>query len=346
MWLQRFSTFLLTHRWRALLLTFLITFVPIPLIGVIGIIIALFMTLMKGPGEGVLFMVAALLPYGLGFLIKDSTSVLPLMAGAAFVISIVVNVLSWVFAIMLYKKATWSQILQVAALLGVLAVSVIHLIYPNVDEWWAKELQEVRAIYAQTLKNATPAPTNTTPATTTDAAKAPSATNVAPVNTNANASATSNVTNIADDAELEAISTMTAKPYDVTGFLTAGILFFAILQLIFARWWQAAVYSPGALRKELYHIRLSKLAGVLFILSLVLAYLGNAVVLDIMPILYLLFAAAGLSLLHYVFKIVSPKTGWIWLTIVYLTMVVSIIMIALLGLIDIWFDLRVQVKKI
>jgi hypothetical protein len=51
--------------------------------------------------------------------------------------------------------------------------------------------------------------------------------------------------------------------------------------------------------KGLMMAYLSTLAGILFLASLVLAYLGNKVVLDVMPIVYGLFAAAGLSLIHY-----------------------------------------------
>ena len=56
------------------------------------------------------------------------------------------------------------------------------------------------------------------------------------------------------------------------------------------------IYNPGSLRKELHRIRLSQLAGLLFLISMVFSYLGNSVVLDIMPVLYMLFCAAGLSL--------------------------------------------------
>jgi len=34
-----------------------------------------------------------------------------------------------------------SVIIQIAALLGVLLVSVIHLVYPGIADWWGNQLQ-------------------------------------------------------------------------------------------------------------------------------------------------------------------------------------------------------------
>src|SRR5690606_19843174 len=81
----------------------------------------------------------------------------------------------------------------------------------------------------------------------------------------------------ATDSQLETINV--TKQF-ATGFMVMGILFNAILQLMVAAWWQASVFHPGSLKKQLHRIRLSQLAGLLFILSLVLSYLGNSVVID------------------------------------------------------------------
>lgn len=132
--------------------------------------------------------------------------------------------------------------------------------------------------------------------------------------------------------------------------MVTAILLLGLLQLIAARWWQTLVFTPGRLGKELQQIRLSKLAGVLFAASLVFSYLGNLVVLDIMPILYTLFGAAGLSLVHYFCRKMKSKTTWFWLMMLYFMIFfvfsVSIILLALLALFDIWLDFRKRFVQI
>jgi hypothetical protein len=311
MWLQRFTHYLLQHRYQAITLTFLVTFIPI--LSIFGILIAALVTLCKGVVEGAVFMLAASLPYVITFVISgNDTATIPLALWAAMGVAVLSNVLTWAFAVMLLRQATWGLIIQLAALLGVLVVSVIHLVYPDVATWWGTQLQAY-ATHAQ-----------------------------AAVATALKGTATST-----NEAQLEVINA--SKQY-ATGSMTAIILINAILQLLVARWWQVLVFAPGTLRRELHRIRLSQLAGVLFILSLAISYWGNAVVLDIMPILYALFCAAGLSLIHYLFGLMRSPTVWFWLSLLYITLIFSIptsvIVVAILALVDIWFDFRKRFRSV
>lgn len=309
--LQRFTNYLLRHRWQALALTFVSTFIPI--VGILGILIAALMTLVRGIAEGALFTLAATLPYFFSFLLNGGDAPVPLVAWAAVGVAVLSNMLTWVFGSMLYKRATWGLIFQVAALMGVLVISVIHLIYPQVADWWGQQLQsyyEQAATVTNMLKKTATAPQ-------------PS------------------------ESQLEAINI--TKQY-ATGLMTAAILFNAILQLIAARWWQAVVFRPGSLRMELHNIRLSQLAGFLFVTSLAVSFFGNSVISDMMPVLYLLFAAAGLSIIHYYFGLMRSPTVWFWLSFMYLVLIyslpVSVWILAMLGLLDIWLDIRKRYKKV
>ncbi|TAK76923.1 MAG: hypothetical protein EPO11_03425 [Gammaproteobacteria bacterium] len=300
--LQRITNYLLTHRWQTVVLTFAITFIPV--IGTLGILIAALVTLRKSILEGAMLAIAATLPYAMVFFLPGRLEPsAALVTWATMGVAIASNFFTWVTAVMLRKQATFSTIFQVSALVGVLIVSVIHLINPNVADWWGQALQA----YYQEVQTAT------------GVFKTP-------------------------EAQIEAINT--TKEY-ATGLMTAAILFSALIQLIAARWWQATVFSPGSLRRELCHIRLSPLAGVLFVISLVLSYLGNSVVLDIMPILYLLFCAAGLSVVHYLFGLMHSPTRWFWVLLLYLTLIfswpVSVMVISLIALLDIGLDVRKRV---
>lgn len=309
MWLYRYTNYLLRHRWISLLLTLVITCVPI--IGIIGILIAALVTLVKGIAEGALFTAAATLPYLVSFFFSGSAEeTIPLVLWAALGVAVLSNLLTWIFAIMLRRQTSWGTILQVAALAGVLVISVIHLVYPGVTDWWGSQLQ---SYYDKTQSLA-------------GVLKSPV---------------------VSREAQLESINI--TKQY-ATGLMVAAILFNALFQLVVARWWQGVLFNPGSLGRELRHIRLSRLAGVLFIVSLVLFYLGNSVVLDIMPILYMLFGVAGLSLIHYLFRLMPSRSTWFWMMMLYLALIIalpiSMIIVSFLALIDVWFDARKRIKKI
>ncbi|OGT34984.1 MAG: hypothetical protein A3F11_12080 [Gammaproteobacteria bacterium RIFCSPHIGHO2_12_FULL_37_14] len=309
MWLQRFTNYILYNRWQTIALVFFGTFIPI--FGMIGILIATLVTLRKNIIEGAILVVAATVPYAISFYFSDHYhKAAPIAMWAAISVAILSNVLTWIFAVMLRQRSSWSQILQIAALLGVLVISVIHLVYPDITDWWGTQLQ---SYYHQAL--ATPGLLKSHIGSS--------------------------------EVQLETINA--TKQY-ATGLIVVGILFNAILQLIFARWWQAIIFQPRSLHKELQNIRLSQLAGILFAASLVLSYLGNSVVLDIMPVLYMLFGMAGLSLIHCLFKLMRSPSAWFWLLVFYMILIfslpISIIMVAVLALFDVWLDIRNRFKKL
>jgi cytochrome c oxidase subunit IV len=319
MQLMRFTNYMLQHRIQFLigmmLLACLSILDPTGVIGSIvattGILIAAFMTLSRGGLEGLFFTIAATLPYVVVFYAYEKqNNTIPLFFWIALLVAILSNIVTLIAATMLQRQMRWSVIIQLATLSGVLVVSLLHLIYPDIANWWSEQLQlSVTQLAAVTGKSAQ--------------ASVPS-----------------------QDARLEFIN---LTKYYATGLLIACILFEGFFQLALARWWQAAVFAPGALRKELHHIRLSPLAGVLFVVSIVLSYLGNSTVLDIMPIVYLLFCVAGLSLVHYFFGLMTSPTKWFWLMLLYTTLLLSMpvgaMLVAMIGLADVWMDMRRRFTK-
>jgi hypothetical protein len=305
----RFTHYLLNHRLIAIVFVFLSTFVPI--VGVFGILYAGLVTLRKGIVQGGIMMVAATLPYLISFYFSHGQDLgVSFILWVAVGIAVLSNVLTWVLAAMLQHHMSWSKLLQTTALIGVLFVSIVHLANPNIGDWWGEQLR----LYFDKV------------ATLTDMMQSKAV--------------------ISPDMQMETINA--TKQY-ATGLVTMAVLFNALLQLVASRWWQVSLFHPGLLRRELHTIRLSHLAGGLFVLSLVFAYMGNHVVLDMMPILYMLFGAAGLSLVHYLFNLVGSTTKWFWLSLFYMTLIIalptSVILVGLLGLADVWFDIRKRLKK-
>lgn len=303
MFLRRFTDFVLQSRVQAMAVAFLTAFIPV--IGSISALIATLVTLRKGAVEGALVFIAATLPYILTYFASSNPS--ELLAFGMLGMMIAGNVVTWFFAVLLRQYSNWNITLEIAALVGLISIALLHLIYPNIQSWWAAQLGAYFTKTAETL-----------------AAMGP----------------TGESHMLPKDAQLQIIAT--AKRY-ATGFVVASVLFNALLQLAMGRWWQAVMFNPGGLRVELHQIRLSHLSGIIFLIGMMLAYWGNEIALDVMPILYGVFFIAGLSLLHYLIGAIR-KNNWLWLIAAYAGIIwlfpLSFILISIIALLDTWADFR------
>jgi hypothetical protein len=279
---------------------FILAFIPV--VGMISIIIGALVTLRKGAFEGALVVLAATLPYVLTYFVSgaESEGQMAILMLLVFMIS---NGLTWFFAVVLRKFGVWSFTLELAALLGVLLIGIIHMVFPDIQAWWGAQLTTYFAKTAEAV----------------DKLKSTAVVN--------------------KEGQAQAVN---AAKYLATGFVTVSILFNALLQLLFARWWQASIYNPGGLRKELHQIRLGHIAALVFAVEIILAYLGNDFALDSLPVLYAMFFVAGLSLMHYL--VTLTKSPWVWLTVCYALVIwlfpLSVIIIAIIALFDTGFDFR------
>jgi hypothetical protein len=304
MFLRRFTDYILQNGLQAMLVAFVIA--VIPLIGSISIVIAALVTLRKGPRDGALVVTASTLGSLLQCAIYPASSQSE-MAVAVILVLIASNVLTWIFAVTLRKYNYWSLTLEVAALIGIAAVIVVHFAYPGIQDWWQTQLSAY-------LSKATSAMGSEKP-----------------------------------DAEIAAtqLELVSAMKHYATGLVTASVLFNALLQILVARWWQAVMFNPGALRKELQQIRLSYVTGMLFMTGLILWFCHVEISLDIMPVLIMVFFAAGLSLLHYL--VASTDFGWMLLILIYMALVwlfpLSLIIVSLLALVDTTVNIRQRINR-
>jgi hypothetical protein len=279
----------------------------LPLVGTIGILMAAFVTLCRGMKEGFLILVAATLP-----LIIEAISTPASQASISSIdltlMMVVCNIVTWLFAGVLRKYANWSLILQLAAFLSIGFVLTIHLVYPDVRSWWQTNLTEYMLTTMQAVSELTPAEL------------------------------------IGQKASINRL-VETLSPF-ATGLLAISVVFYALLQTLLARWWQAYMYNPSGLRKELYAIRLSYIAGIVFLVSVGLSITGNEAVVDMMSIVYLTFALAGLSIVHTL--IARSKSSWFWIGLIYVAAVLmplTLALVALMAVLDTFFNIRNQLKK-
>jgi len=304
MWFKRLTHFLLKHPQLAMLFTFLAAFPP--LLGVVSILFAGMMTLLKGPLIGGMYTVLASVPYVCMFYYDSKVTVVNMG------LAVLNNGLTWLLASAWRREgAKLSALLQVSALIGVLIVSVVHLVNPDIANWWAKILTEQ-------WKNMPALQTNLSSVSGTVAST---------------------------DVVAERISAIKEM---ATGYAVVAILLAAVIQTIIAKWWLATVFKPGSLKAELHYLRLTPLAGVLFLLAMIFSYWGNPLIFDIIPILYLLFLGFGLSLIHYLFGLIQKPTRIFCLLVFYTvflyTSQFSILVIALLAFMDIWLNFRRRVQ--
>lgn len=309
--LQRFTQYILEHPYRLFLLTTFGTFIPV--LGSMSIIIAAFITLVKSEMEGLVLTLGCTLALAISLYLPIAGSMPSLAIWLTMGIAVGSNLATYALAVLLARNLSFNSILQIAALGGVLIVSVVHLAYPDIVTWWGQHLQAYYDTQLQSLHTVAAAIQPGTDAATIDAIQ-------------------------------EFISML--KHY-LTGVVVAAALFSAFLQLIAARWWQTTVLKSSKLRRELCNIRLAPLAGLLFIASMGLALVDNSVIVDAMPIIYLLFTAAGLSLVHFFLGLIKTSMSWFWLVFVYVLLIlfwqVTAFLLMMAGLFDIWIDLRKRV---
>jgi hypothetical protein len=126
-----------------------------------------------------------------------------------------------------------------------------------------------------------------------------------------------------------------------TGMMVFVVLIGLFLQMLIARYWQAALFNPGGLRQEAMNIRVDVIGSTFFLLALVLALFKVPLVIDMLPVLVLPFAIAGLSLLH---MVAYCHSGWkpalVVLYVALFFMPYLSLVLALFGVSDVWLNYR------
>ncbi|HSW71414.1 MAG TPA: hypothetical protein VLH77_05490 [Gammaproteobacteria bacterium] len=321
--LRSFTNFILKSRFRTIGIAFVVSFIQF--IGpTLGIILAALVTLSQDALDGFWVFIAATLPCLL------LLPVVPLPDGL-WVLGLIVasNFLTWGFAVLLKRTDSWSIVLELTTLIGLIIVLTAHLANPKLEVWWEKQLNTHVSQIFPNLE----APSSASSLLVKD-------------KENTNHEAT-------EALEPEIISFVnTIKPY-VTGVLTASFLFNVLLQLFVSRWWQLALLDPKRLKEELHKIRFTTVAGLVFMATLFLSYLKIALALDLLPVLYLTFSLAGLSLVHYTANKFKGLTS-LFLVVFYLVLIGTWVaykiplifqLLALAALLDIWLDWRGRLNK-
>lgn len=306
MLLRRFTDFILKSRSQAIGAAFILAFLP--LVGSISILMSAFVTLRDNARDGFILLIAATAPLLIALYGTPADNAVDTITNLDIVIMLATcNVLTWLFAVLLRKYGSWNLLLQIAALVCIVAVIAVHLSMPDVQAFWQTRLTNY-------LNNT--------------------------VNLFNSSSGNDPGQKIPISRMVESLS-----PF-ATGCTLIFVTFYALVQLFLARWWQAALYNRGGLRAELSNIRLSYAAGVVLFITQLLMLAGNITAIDVIPVLYLTFAIAGFSVLSVLIATSKKPWLWNGLLFVaMLLMPASTLLVALVALLDTGLDLRKRFGK-
>ncbi len=217
-----------------------------------------------------------------------------------YLLMIAQSVLVWVFALVLRRTHSWKWLLEIAAVMALVGIVAIHIFVPNIDKIWIN-------LYHQYM----------------------------------NSPEWSSIMRVSNAPSEQAIQVYSLI---ATGAIAFFILFFLFVQVLLARWWETAIVEPGLLQYEFNQIRVDRVAAVLLMIATIGMYWKLAWLMDLYPVLLFPFMIAGLSLLH---SLASRRRELVLVIIaVYILLLMLpitryiVMVLALLGFVDSWYNVR------
>jgi hypothetical protein len=132
----------------------------------------------------------------------------------------------------------------------------------------------------------------------------------------------------------------------MTGSFLASFFAVQTVSLLLARWWQALLYNPGGFGQEFRQLRFGKVAAnVALVISIFAIATENEIAINLLFIIIVLMMFQGLAVVHNL--VAKCKLSPSLLTGVYIVMLftllhgaIGLLLVALVGLLDNWLDLR------
>jgi len=132
----------------------------------------------------------------------------------------------------------------------------------------------------------------------------------------------------------------------MTGVVGAALMFQVLLGLFIGRWWQGQLFNPGGFGADFRSFRLHPIFGVagLLLVGAVGLLPGPGLSADLLLVLCPLWLFQGLAVIHQLRAARGARRGW--LVGIYVLLVLfmprTLVLVACLGLVDIWVDLRAR----
>ncbi len=130
-----------------------------------------------------------------------------------------------------------------------------------------------------------------------------------------------------------------------TTMLAMSMTILWIGMVLFARWWQAALYDEGRFRQEFHNLMLPRqfiwLTGLVALAGLIIGPGQHGLISELFGVLSAGLMFQGLAVIHALVDRRQMSSNWLFATYVLLMLFPQmILLLALLALIDLWLDLR------
>ena len=129
----------------------------------------------------------------------------------------------------------------------------------------------------------------------------------------------------------------------ITGLLAATMVFYSLLCLFVARWWQALLYNPQGFQKEFHNLRFGNYVAIFTLILVAMNFIPAVGISSLSRdgltvVLFTVYLLQGLAIGHFI--IANKKLNSAWIVALYFVSIFSYPLIAVLGFIDTWFDFR------
>jgi hypothetical protein len=260
----------------------------------LALIVFAYITLRQGARAGLFLLPWALLPY-LAHAVEYHAPFVFLVPGMAWLATLL-------GALLLRQYSSWVPVLQLYAVLGVVAVAFAHGYASDITGWWLALIQQ----YSQDILRES-----------------------------------------AGQASAEVgVPAMIFLAKIATGAQVVLLTIKVVTQLMVARWWQASLFNPGGLRKELHLIAMPR--AMFFLFAIIVAGIGvkMPVAIDALSPVLLAYVIAGLSLLHawvahYKYSMMLLVSFYVAATLLYYIF----FMVVLAAIADSWLHFRFKKSK-
>lgn len=143
-------------------------------------------------------------------------------------------------------------------------------------------------------------------------------------------------------AEVDFRGLIAALAPQMTGLMVMASLVNLLLGLVLGRVWQSRLYNPGGFRDEFHALRLHRQPAAIAALLLVATqFMVQGPVANMAGTLLLIFAVAGLAVVHAV--VARRGLHVVWLAAMYVVLMFtaseSLVALGALGFANVWFDL-------
>ncbi len=117
------------------------------------------------------------------------------------------------------------------------------------------------------------------------------------------------------------------------------VMFYMLIAILFARWWQSRLFNSGGFRKEFYALRVPKIVLPIFVVTMILAFsagdLSQDIFRDILVVLIFMYLIQGLSFVHRTIDKLKLSVSWLIVLYCLLMFVPHMgLIISCLGIVD------------